>query len=127
MYNMILDASAQGAGYGQADLIMGVGMIALFGAIMYFMIYLPQKKRDKKLKEQMDKLCIGDKVVTIGGLVGIVARITEDDVTIYTSAANTPVTYTKAAIQTVVPRNGDSESDKKKDKKDKKAKESKED
>ncbi len=38
MYNMILDASAQGAGYGQADLIMGVGMIALFGAIMYFMI-----------------------------------------------------------------------------------------
>ncbi len=124
MYNMILDASAQGAGYGQADLIMGVGMIALFGAIMYFMIYLPQKKRDKKLKEQMDKLCIGDKVVTIGGLVGIVARITEDDVTIYTSAANTPVTYTKAAIQTVVPRNGDSESDKKKDKK---AKESKED
>ena len=118
MYNMILDANA--AGYAQSDVIMGIGMIVLFGAIMYFMIYLPQKKRDKKLKDQMDKLCIGDKVVTIGGLVGIVARITDDDITIYTSAANTPVTYTKAAIQTVVPRNGESESDKKKDKKDKK-------
>ena len=125
MLNLILDAEPvqQVAGWSQADMRMGLGMVALFGAVMYFMIYLPQKKRDKKLKDQMDKLCIGDKVVTIGGLVGIVARITEDDVTIYTSAANTPVTYTKAAIQTVVPRNSDSDSDKKKDKKDKKSKE----
>ena len=119
MFNLILaaDAPAQG-GYTQMDLIMGVGMIALFGAIMYFLIYLPQKKRDKKLKEQMDKLCIGDKVVTIGGLVGIVANIGEEEVTIYTSAANTPVSYTKGAIQTVIPRNSESDSDKKgKDKK----------
>ena len=116
MFSLFIDG--QPAGYSQMDLIMGVGMIALFGAIMYFMIYLPQKKRDKKLKEQMDKLCIGDKVVTIGGLVGVVARIEEETVTIYTSAANTPVSYTKAAIQTVIPRNSESDSDKKgKDKK----------
>ena len=118
MLKLILEGEPQ-VGYTQTDLIMGIGMIVLFGAVMYFMIYLPQKKRDKKLKEQMDKLCIGDKVVTIGGLVGVVARITDDDVTIYTSAANTPVTYNKAAIQTVVPRNSDSESDKKSDKKSK--------
>ena len=125
MYNLILEGEAvqQAAGWSQADVWMGLGMVALFGGIMYFMIYLPQKKRDKKLKEQMDKLCVGDKVVTIGGLVGIVARITEEEVTIYSSAANTPVTYTKGAIQTVIPRNGDAESDKKKDKKDKKSKE----
>jgi preprotein translocase YajC subunit len=66
--NLILDAEPvqQVAGWSQADMWMGLGMVALFGAVMYFMIYLPQKKRDKKLKEQMDKLCIGDKVVTIG-------------------------------------------------------------
>ncbi len=118
MFRMILEGEAPQIGYSQADIIMGIGMVVLFGAVMYFMIYLPQKKRDKKLKEQMDKLMVGDKVVTIGGLIGIVARITEDDVTIYTSAANTPVTYTKSAIQTVVPRNGEADSDKKKDKKD---------
>ena len=100
----------------QAEWIMMIGMVVLFGAIFYFMVYLPQKRRDKKLKEQMDKLCIGDKVATIGGLVGIVANMTDDEVTIYTSAANTPVTYTKAAIQTVVPRNSEN-SDSKKDKK----------
>lgn len=122
MLKLILEG--QVSGMSQADLVMGLGMIVFFGAIMYFMIYLPQKKRDKKLKEQMDKLCIGDKVVTIGGLVGIVARITDDDVTIYTSAANTPVTYTKSAIQTVVPRNGEAaDTSKKKDKKEKKSEE----
>lgn len=115
LYSLFIEGETQApAGYSQMDLIMGIGMIVLFGAIMYFMIYLPQKRRDKKLKEQMDKLCIGDKVVTIGGLVGVVARIEEDQITIYTSAANTPVAYTKAAIQTVIPRNA--ESDEKKDK-----------
>lgn len=114
MFDLILDGEGvQQIGWSQADVWMGLGMVVLFGGIMYFMIYLPQKRRDKKLKEQMDKLCIGDKVVTIGGLVGIVARITDDDVTIYTSAANTPVTYTKPAIQTVIPRNSESDSDKK--------------
>lgn len=117
MINLILEGNPT-VGYSQADLIMGVGMIVLFGAIMYFMIYLPQKKRDKKLKEQMDKLCVGDKVVTIGGLVGIVANIADDEITIYTSAANTPVSYTKAAVQTVIPRNSEADADKKgKDKK----------
>ncbi|MCR5593644.1 MAG: preprotein translocase subunit YajC [Saccharofermentans sp.] len=100
----------------QAEWIMMIGMVVLFGAIFYFMVYLPQKRRDKKLKEQMDKLCIGDKVATIGGLVGVVANMTDDEVTIYTSAANTPVTFTKAAIQTVVPRNPEN-TDSKKDKK----------
>ncbi|MBR1796671.1 MAG: preprotein translocase subunit YajC [Clostridiales bacterium] len=121
MYNLILEAGGTATGYTQADIFMGLGMIVLFGAVMYFMIYLPQKKRDKKLKEQMDKLVVGDKVVTIGGLIGIVAHITDEDVTIYTSAANTPVTYTKSAIQTVIPRNGgEQQKDEKKDKKAKK-------
>ena len=41
-----------------------------------------QKKREKELKEQMSKMCIGDTVVTIGGLIGRVANIKDDEVTI---------------------------------------------
>ena len=54
--------------------------------------------------EQMSKLSVGDRVVTIGGLVGFVANIKDDQVTISTSAANTLVTFTKSAIQSVVKR-----------------------
>jgi preprotein translocase subunit YajC len=52
----------------------------------------------------MGKLAVGDRVVTIGGLVGFVANIKENEITISTSAANTLVTYTKSAIQSVTKR-----------------------
>ena len=72
--------------------------------VFYFILIRPQKKKDKELKEQMDKLQVGDRVVTIGGLVGFVANIKDDQITISTSAANTLVTFTKSAIQSVVKR-----------------------
>ncbi|PWJ70676.1 preprotein translocase subunit YajC [Ruminococcaceae bacterium R-25] len=78
-------------------------LIVMF-AIFYFILIRPQRKKDKELKEQMSKLSVGDRVVTIGGLVGFVANIKDDQVTISTSAANTLVTFTKSAIQSVVKR-----------------------
>ena len=47
---------------------------------------------------------VGDQVITIGGLVGKVANIRDDEVTIMTSAANTLVTFKKNAINSVVSR-----------------------
>ncbi len=95
------------------DSLMGgdmMGSIASFGilifmfVIFYFVLIRPQRKKDKELKEQVSKLSVGDRVVTIGGLVGFVANIKDDQVTISTSAANTLVTFTKSAIQTIVKR-----------------------
>ena len=79
-------------------------MLVFLGVIFYFMLIRPQRKRDKEQKEMMSKLTVGDKVTTIGGLVGVIAQIKDDEVTISTSVANTLVTYTKAAIQTVEKR-----------------------
>jgi len=84
--------------------LMSLGLLVLMFVGFYFFFIRPQKKKDKELKEQMSKLAVGDRVVTIGGLVGFVANIKDDQVTISTSAANTLVTYTKSAIQTVVKR-----------------------
>ena len=78
-------------------------LIVLF-IVMYFIMIRPQRKKDKELKEQMSHLAVGDKVVTIGGLVGFVANIKDNDITISTSAANTLVTFTKSAIQAVYKR-----------------------
>ena len=83
-----------------ASLLLLVFMFVIF----YFILIRPQRKKDKELKEQMDKLQVGDRVVTIGGLIGFVANIKDDQVTISTSAANTLVTFTKTSIQTVVKR-----------------------
>jgi preprotein translocase subunit YajC len=83
---------------------MSLGLLVLMFVVFYFILIRPQRKKDKELKEQMSKLSVGDRVVTIGGLVGFVANIKDDQVTISTSAANTLVTFTKSAIQSVVKR-----------------------
>ncbi len=80
------------------------GILILMFVVFYFILIRPQRKKEKELKEQMGKLAVGDRVVTIGGLVGFVANIKDDQVTISTSAANTLVTFTKSAISSVVKR-----------------------
>ena len=103
---LILDATTGTAGTGGEFMgsIASLALLVLMFVVFYFILIRPQKKKDKELKEQMSKLGVGDKVITIGGLVGFVANIKDDQVTISTSAANTLVTFTKSAIQTVIKR-----------------------
>ena len=93
-----------GLGGDVAGSIASMGLLVVMFVVFYFILIRPQRKKDKELKEQMSKLSVGDRVVTIGGLVGFVANIKDDQVTISTSAANTLVTFTKSAIQSVVKR-----------------------
>ena len=115
----ILLATAQGQG-DMVSALPSVGLLLLFIPVFYLIVVRPQKKREKELKDQVDKMSIGDKIITIGGVTGVLAHINEDEVTIYTSAANTPITFQKAAIQTVVPRNGEKKDAKKENTSDKK-------
>ena len=93
-----------GLGGDVAGSIASMGLLLVMFVVFYFILIRPQRKKDKELKEQMSKLAVGDRVVTIGGLVGFVANIKDDQVTISTSAANTLVTFTKSAIQSVIKR-----------------------
>lgn len=102
---LILDATTTNATGGEMmGSVASLALLILMFVVFYFILIRPQKKKDKELKEQMNKLAVGDKVITIGGLVGFVANIKDDQVTISTSAANTLVTFTKSAIQTVIKR-----------------------
>ncbi|MBN3264832.1 preprotein translocase subunit YajC [Pectobacterium brasiliense] len=64
-------ASAQGSPYSL------VIMLAVFGLIFYFMILRPQQKRAKEHKKLMDSIGKGDEVLTTGGLVGRVTKVSE--------------------------------------------------
>ena len=105
-------AGSTGAGTGTQEEMMGtmmgsymsIGLLVLMFVVFYFILIRPQRKRDKELKEEVSKMSVGDRVVTIGGLVGFVANIKDNEITISTSAANTLVTFTKSAISSVVKR-----------------------
>lgn len=85
----------------EANIISLVIYLLFFGGIIYFMIFRPQKKREKKSKEMLDALIVGDTITTIGGIVGKVINIKDDEVTIETSVEKSKIQFKKWGIKDV--------------------------
>ena len=64
-----------------------IPMILIF-VVFYFILIRPQKKKEKKLREMISAIKIGDEVVTIGGIHGKVTRV-KDDVFVIESGIGT--------------------------------------
>ncbi|EIS9442839.1 preprotein translocase subunit YajC [Clostridioides difficile] len=95
----------------QQQIIMSIGLWVVVIAIFYFLMIRPQKKKDKQLKEMRSSLIVGDKVITIGGIVANVAKV-EDDVVILELGPNrTKVPFEKWAIGTVKSKKEEIEED----------------
>ena len=75
MTNMILQAApAAGAGGGSWSFLL---MLALMFLVMWLFMIRPQRQQQKKLEEMRNALKKGDKVVTAGGIYGVVADVDE--------------------------------------------------
>ena len=81
--------------------------LALMLVLLYFMIYRPQKKQEKKDAAMRAALEIGDQVVTIGGIVGRVVAIKEDTFVLETGSDRVKIRFTKNAISSVEKLNMD--------------------
>ena len=111
LYRFLLDATetqTSKPGGLLGSLYAFIPFILILG-VMYFVSIRPQKKREKQLKAQLEKMKPGDKVMSIGGIVGRVANISDDEVTIYSGVANTMLTFKKSAISTVISQGTESE------------------
>lgn len=75
--------------------------LVFFGGIMYFMIYRPQKKREKKTREMLGALQVGSNITTIGGIMGKVVNIKDDELTIETGVEKTKIKIAKWAVKEV--------------------------
>lgn len=83
-------------GGGYTSIIMIVVLIAVF----YFFMIRPENKKKKKAEEMRNNLSVGDKITTIGGMVGKVVDISGDLVTFETGEDRVRVQVTKWAIST---------------------------
>ena len=80
-------------------------MLAVFGLVFYFMIYRPQAKRVKEHKGLMSELSKGDEVLTQGGIVGKIAKVSDEkDFIVVSVSEGTEVVLQKAAINAVLPK-----------------------
>ncbi len=93
------DAAAAPAGGGWTMIIMLVVMFALF----YFLLIMPQKKKEKQFKSMMEQLKPGDKIVTIGGIMGKVVTVNDQTVEILTGG--TKMEITRRAISAILGKN----------------------
>ena len=71
-----------------AALLQMVLPLVLMGAVFYFMLIRPQRKKDKKVKEMLNNLKNGDRITTIGGIYGTITAIKDDTITLAVGQKN---------------------------------------
>ncbi|MBR9727450.1 preprotein translocase subunit YajC [Shewanella intestini] len=95
-------ASPAAAGGETMQLIF---MLVVFGLIFYFMIFRPQSKRVKEHKNLMESISKGDEVLTNGGILGKVTKISaENDYVLLAINDNNQITIKKDYISAVLPK-----------------------
>ncbi len=92
----LLILQAPGGG-GLSLVIMFVPMIAIF----YFLLILPQQRKQKKWQAMLDQLKTGDKVTTSGGLRGVVIALKDDAIHLRVPPDNLRLEVTKASVAIV--------------------------
>lgn len=77
-----------------STVLMLVAMVAVF----YFMLIRPENKRKKEAENMRSSVKTGDKITTIGGIIGTVVSVKEDKFVMETSADQVRIEFAKWAI-----------------------------
>src|SRR5215471_15129313 len=85
------------AGGGIGPIVM---MVAIF-AIFYFLLIMPQQRRQKKWAEMLKQIKPGDKVVTSGGLTGIIMSAKDDTVVLRVPPDNIKLEVARSSVVTL--------------------------
>lgn len=90
----------QGAGGGSPMFLIG---LMIFLGVFFFISTRSQKKERQKTADMIDNLKKNDKVLTVGGIVGTVMNVKENEVVLKVDeSTNTRMTFLKRAIQQVL-------------------------
>jgi len=101
---LISNAYAQAAGgASQTDtLLTFLPMIAIF-VVFYFLLIRPQQKKAKETRSMLDALEKGNEIVTAGGIVGRITRLSDQYATVEV-APNVEMTIQRGAISQLLPK-----------------------
>ena len=100
---IISPAFAQAAPAGGDAGLMSFLPIILMFVLLYFLMIRPQMKRAKEQKAMIEALQKGDEVITAGGIVGRITKLSDQYVTVEV-APNTEVVVQRSAVQVPLPK-----------------------
>jgi len=90
-------SAPQGGGF---SFLMMMGILVFF---MYFVIWRPQTKRAKEQRDLLSSLAKGDEVVTAGGILGTISKIS-DNYVVLTLSDHVEITMQKSSIVSALPK-----------------------
>ena len=93
--------------------VANIMLLVVFIAMIYFMMIRPQRKKDKEDREMRSSLQVGDEIITIGGVVGKITKISEKTVVVETGTGRNKIEFLKTAIASVTRGEGSKEVAKK--------------
>lgn len=96
--NVIL--ALQATGSGSTGMMINILMFGGIFAIFYFMIIRPQQKRAKEREKMLSNMEKGDKVVTSGGIHGVIIGI-EEKAVLLDCGNNVKLKFDRAAISII--------------------------
>src|SRR5437867_3581669 len=91
----LLAQQATGAGW------LGFAPLIFIFAIFYFLLIMPQQRRQKKWQKMLEELKTGDKVVTSGGIRGTIVAIKDDHLHLRVPPDNLRLEVSRASILSV--------------------------
>ena len=93
----LTEGGTQPAGGGLLSMLMMFLPIIL---IFYFLMIRPESKRKKEAEQLRKNLSVGDRITTIGGIVGTIVSIKDDKFVIETGADQVRIEFCKWALST---------------------------
>ena len=100
----ISEAAASAGAPAQGSPYTMVIMLVVFALIFYFMILRSQQKRAKEHRKLMESITKGDEVLTTGGLIGRVTKVSETGYVVLELSENTEVTIKRDFVAAVLPK-----------------------
>jgi preprotein translocase subunit YajC len=97
-----LTAQAEGQATSGGGLAQFMPLILIF-VIFYFLLIRPQKQKQKKLRLEVESMKIGDKVITAGGIHGLVTNVKKQSVSVKVDN-NVKIEFEKGSVATVISK-----------------------
>ena len=103
MFDVLLQAATQAAGQGagKGNMLMSIVPFVLIFVVFYFFLIRPQNKKQKETQKMISALKKGDKVVTIGGIHGVVTNTKEETIVIRVDD-NAKIEINRSAVASVI-------------------------
>jgi preprotein translocase subunit YajC len=92
----------------QGQMVYTIGMLVIMFVMFYFVLIRPQSRKAKQHAEMLKGVRPGDRVLTSGGIVGVVVSVKEKTISLRSADAKFEVV--KSAITEITERSGESSS-----------------